>query len=151
MVAGGIASYDAGKYTRSAMNINARNVQTGSLAERDKIRLASRLQMGRQLNDQASSGFAVGTGSSIDALRESAINRELDLMTSHANADSKAATFTQQGTLAYAKGYSDMIGGFISGAATLMDDAAKAAAGGAGGGGGAAAGGGGAAAGAGAG
>lgn len=134
--AGGIASYDAGKYSRKAMQINARNTQTEGLAERDKIRMAARIQEGRQLVDQAGSGFAVGSGTAIDALRESATARELDLMVSRLNASSRADAYKQQGDLAYAKGYSDMVGGVLSGAATIVDEAAKAAFGAPGGGGG---------------
>lgn len=141
-VQGGIAAYDAGKYTRRVMRINAQQAQNEGLMERERIRFASRITEGRQLVDQGSSGFAVGTGSAIDALKETAIARELDLMTSRFNAQSRANAYTAQGNLEYAKGKSAAIGGLISGAATLIDEAASAFAGGAfggGGGGGAAA------------
>jgi hypothetical protein len=129
----GIAAMDAGKYTRKVMRINAQNSQNEGLMEREKIRFAARLAEGRQIVDQGSSGFAVGTGSAIDALRETATARELDLMTSRFNAQGRANAFKSQGDLEYAKGYSAMVGGIISGAATLMDTASSAF-GGAGGG-----------------
>jgi hypothetical protein len=68
------------------------------------------------------SGFAVGEGTAIDALRESATARELDLLTSRFNAQGRANAYKSTGDLEYAKGYSGMVGGIISGAATLIED-----------------------------
>lgn len=123
----GIAAYDAGKYTRRVMQINAQSALDQGVAQRERIRTQARMQMGQQLVDQGASGFQVGTGSALDALRESAINRELDLMTSRQNATLRANGYEQQGALAYASGYSSMVGGIISGAAKLADAAAGAA------------------------
>lgn len=131
----GIAAYDAGKYSRKVARINEQNTRNEGVGERDKIRLMARMAMGAQLVDQASSGFQVGTGSALDALRESATARELDILTSRSNAESRAQGFKQQGDLAYAQGYSGLVGGIFSGATTLMDEVAKAFTGGAGGGG----------------
>lgn len=135
----GIAAKSAGKYTRKVMKINAHNALNDSVEERDRIRYASRLQMGRQVIGQADSGFQLGTGSALDELRESAINREIDLATSRRAAGMKAAAFKQQGDMAYAQGKSAFIGGLISGAGHFMDAAADAFGGAAGGGGGGAA------------
>jgi hypothetical protein len=109
------------------------------VAERDRIRFAARLAMGRQLVDQGAAGSLSATGTAIDALRESATARELDLMTSRFNAQGRANAYKSQGDLEYAKGYSAMVGGIISGAATLAETAqcVRGASGGAGGGGGA--------------
>jgi hypothetical protein len=134
--AGGIASYDAGKYSRRVARVNEQNTLNEGVMEREQVRMASRLQEGRQIVDQASSGFQVGEGTALDALRESATARELDLMISRRNASLRAAAFKQSGDLAYAQGYSGMVGGIFSGATTLMEEAAKAASGGGGGGGG---------------
>jgi hypothetical protein len=129
----GIAGYEAGRYTRRVMKINAQNVQNEGVAQRDQIRFASRIAMGRQLIGQADSGFAVGTGSPLDELRTSATARELDIMTSRTAAQSKANAYKQEGDLAYGKGYSEGVGGIISGATTLMDEIAQAFGGGGGG------------------
>lgn len=132
MFAQGIAANDAGKYTRKVMAINATNSRNEGVAERERIRLAARMQMGRQITDQGASGFQIGTGSPLDALRVSATARELDILTSRANAEGRAQGFKQQGDLAYAEGYSKMVGGIISGAAELMDEVAGAFGGGGG-------------------
>jgi hypothetical protein len=85
MFAQGIAAYDSGKYTR--------DVDEGERAERAKRRrdasaIASARRpaaMGQQLVDQGGSGFP-GTGTALDALHASAINRELDLALSQCRA-----------------------------------------------------------------
>jgi hypothetical protein len=137
--AGGISAYDAGKYTRRAMQTNAQNAGNAGLEERERIRGAARAAIGQQLVDQGGSGFTMGTGSAIDALQQSAMNRELDLAVSRRNASMKAAGFEQQGQIAYAQGKAAMVGGIISGVETIAEEVASAAAGGmpTGGGGGA--------------
>lgn len=132
-IASGMAANAAGKYTRKVMRVNAANALNDGMEQGERIRTAARLQMGRQLVSQGGSGFQMGTGSALDALRESAINREVDLATTRRQSEMKAAGFTQQGNLARAQGKSAMIGGFISGAASFMD-AASSVFGGAGGG-----------------
>lgn len=129
----GLAADSAGKYTRKVMRVNAQNTYGDQVEQDSRIRDAARMQMGRQIVAQGASGFQVGTGSALDALRESAINREVDLATVGRQAKMRAAGFIQQGDLAAAQGHSAMIGGFMSGAAAIMDEAAKMAFGGGGG------------------
>jgi hypothetical protein len=127
--AGGISAYDAGKYTRRTMQTNAQNAGNAGLEERDRIRSAARSVMGQQLVAQGASGFQMGTGSALDALRESTMNRELDLLVSRRNAGMKAADFKQQGDIAYAKGKAALAGGIISGVETIAEEVASAATG----------------------
>lgn len=134
-VVGGIAANNAGKYNQKIFRRNAQTTQAEGSMEREKIRFAARIAEGRQLVAQGGSGFEVGTGSALDELRESETAREMDLMVSRFNADSRAAGFRQQGNLARAQGKSALVGGIISGAATLANDVASAFAAGAGGGG----------------
>jgi hypothetical protein len=132
--AGGIAAYDAGKYTRRVMRVNAQNAQNAGVAERDRIRTAARSAMGGQLVGQGGSGFQTGTGSALDALAQSAINRELDIAVSRQRAGMAADAFKQKGDLAYAKGKAAMAGGILAGAVTIAETIAGAYTGGAGGG-----------------
>lgn len=136
MFAGGIAAYDAGKYTRSVMRTNAQNTLNAGVAERERVRIISRQQMGQQLVGQGGDGMAMGSGSALDALHESAINRELDLAMSRTKASSGATEYLQKGDLEYAKGKSAMASGIISGAAELASEVAGAVGGFGGGGGG---------------
>lgn len=130
-VLGGLAANEAGKYTRKVMRINGQNAERDGVEQAARIREAARLAMGRQVVSQGSSGFQMGTGSALDSLRESAIEREIDLATVRKQAKSKAVAYGQQGDMARAQGRSAMIGGFISGAAGLMDAASSAFGGGA--------------------
>lgn len=132
--AGGINAYHAGQYTRSVMNTNAQNALNAGVSERDMVRYKSGMEMGAQAVAQGGSGFQSGTGSALDALRQSAINRELDIATSRARASAAATNYQNQGTIAYRQGKSAMAGGIISGAMTIADQVASAMAGGAGGG-----------------
>jgi hypothetical protein len=130
-VLGGLAANESGKYTRKVMRINGQNANRDGAEQASRIREAARLAMGRQAVAGGSSGFQMGSGSALDSLRESAIEREIDVATVRKQAASKATAFGQQGDIARAQGRSAMIGGFISGAAGLMDAASQAFGGGA--------------------
>jgi hypothetical protein len=77
-----------------------------------------------------------GTGSALDALKVSVLNREMDFAVSRRGAGMKAAGFKQEGDLAYAKGKAAMASGIISGAAEIASEVAGAFGGVPGGGGG---------------
>lgn len=126
MFAQGISAYDAGKYTRRVMATNAQNTLNASVGEQDRIRDSARVAMGQQLVDQGASGFQTGTGSALEALHQSAVNRELDLALSRAKASAGATDYTQKGTLAYNQGKAAMAGGIISGAAEIASEVAGA-------------------------
>lgn len=131
-IASGLAANASGKYTRKIMRQNAVNVAADGMEQGERIRTASRLSLGRQLVAQGGSGFAMGTGTALDELHESAIEREIDLATVRRQATMKGQGYIQQGDLARAQGKSAMIGGFISGAASFMKAASSAFGGGAG-------------------
>lgn len=131
-VLGGMAANSSSKYTKKVMVQNATAAQGDAAAVRERIDYAARQQIGRQLVGQADSGFQIGTGSATDALRESAINRELDILTSRRQADAKAQGFRQEGNLARSQGKAALFGGIVSGAATLANDAVAAFGGGGG-------------------
>lgn len=128
----GIAAYDSGKYTRKVMDTNARNALNDSTFDQERIREQGRAYMGAQLNSQAASGFAVGTGTALDELKESAVNRELEILVRRRAGLSEAQGFKQQGDLAYYQGKNQRAGAMLSGVAQIADDVAKAYTGGAG-------------------
>lgn len=125
-IMGGIAANRAGKFTRKAMRVNERNAYGDGEEQASRIRDAARIEMGRQMVAQGASGFQMGTGSPLDALRESAINREVDLATIRRQTKMKGDGFVQQGEQARAEGKSALIGGIMSGAASFMDAASSA-------------------------
>jgi hypothetical protein len=104
MFAGGISAYDSGKYTRRVMDTNRQNALNAGVMQRDRIRESARMAMGQQLVAQGSSGAGVGTGSALDALHASAINRELDLALSRAGASAQAGDYARKGFMAYQQG-----------------------------------------------
>lgn len=122
----GMAANSAGKYTKKVMKINAKSARGDALEARDRIRTEARRTMGRQIVAQGGSGFAIGTGSALDDLFESAIEREIDIATVRRQGEMKALGFQQQGDLARAQGKSAMIGGLISGAASFVEAGEKA-------------------------
>jgi hypothetical protein len=130
-VLGGLAANEAGKYTRKVMRINGQNAQRDGVEQAARIREAARLAMGRQARRRRLERFPDGKRLGARCLRESAIEREIDLATVRKQATMKATAFGQQGDIARAQGRSAMIGGFISGAAGLMDAASQAFGGGA--------------------
>lgn len=120
----GIAAYDAGKFTQKVMNVNAQHAERDGAAEAARLRDAARIAMGRQQAGLAASGFTL-SGSAIDALRESAIESELEIMQTRRKAGIAATGYRTQGALAKNEGYSKMVGGIVSGAASIMESAAN--------------------------
>lgn len=132
--AGGINAYNAGKYSRAMMAVNGQNALNAGVSERDAIRSRAEMIMGQQQVSQGGSGFAPGTGSALDLLKQSAANRELDMLTSRMKANNEAQDFAQKGFIAYQQGKSALAGGILSGASTIAEQVAGASFGGAGGG-----------------
>lgn len=125
-IAGGFNAYNAGKYTRSVMTTNAQNAENAGVSERDRIRAQADMAMGRQATAAGASGFQPGTGSALDLLKQSATNRELDLITSRARATAQATDFSQKGQFAYQQGKGAEAGGILSGAMSIADSVAGA-------------------------
>jgi hypothetical protein len=126
MFAGGISAYDSGKYTRRVMDTNRQNALNAGVMQRDRIRESARMAMGQQLVAQGGSGAGVGTGSALDALHASAINREMDLALSRAGASAQAGDYARKGFMAYQQGKAALSAGIISGAAEIASEVAGA-------------------------
>jgi hypothetical protein len=75
--------------------------------------------MGRQLVAQGGSGFQMGTGSALDALRESAINARSISPRCGSKRDEGRRRSASKAISLERKASSAMIGGFISGAAAV--------------------------------
>jgi hypothetical protein len=126
MFAGGISAYDSGKYTRRVMDTNRQNALNAGVMQRDRIRESARMAIGQQLVAQGGSGAGVGTGSALDALHASAINREMDLALSRAGASAQAGDYARKGFMAYQQGKAALSAGIISGAAEIASEVAGA-------------------------
>lgn len=126
----GSSAYEAGRFTRAAMKTNSSNARRDGAAEASRLRDTARLAMGRQLAGLASSGFNASSGSALDALRESAVESELEIMSAQRRAEARAQGYKVQGDAAYASGYNAMTAGIFNGAAALVESAAGAYGGG---------------------
>lgn len=121
----GVASMESGKFNRKVAKTNAVNALRDGEMEAARIRDRARLAMGEQIGRQAASGFEVGTGSSLDALRESAVEAELDQMLVRRRAAMAAQAHRTQGKIAYAQGYNAMVAGHFGAAGTIDNYAAQ--------------------------
>ena len=113
----GVASQEAGKYTRAVMYANAKNQEADTQAEVERLRTSARLAMGQQV-----AGLAGGTGfnfdgSALDAVRESGIESQLEILQTRRRGTLAAKGLRSQGEVANAAGYNQMIQSY-AGAAT---------------------------------
>lgn len=116
----GLASMEAGKFNRKVSRINAINQEREGTAEEARIRDAARLAMGAQVAAQGESGFQTGTGSAVDALKESAINDAVMRLQARRQARSGANASRVAGNVAYAAGVNAFTGSVISAANALV-------------------------------
>lgn len=100
MVAGtflkSIGGLSAASQNSAALNMQMQEERLLGMDEQERIREAARAAMGRQLASQGETGFATGTGSALNAIQESFINRELDILTSRRNTAGRVAAMQYQ-------------------------------------------------------
>ena len=76
----GVGALRAGNSNSKALKKQARGELAAGAAEEARIREAARSQMGDQVGAQFSNGLEGGSGSALDALRESKIQAALDTL-----------------------------------------------------------------------
>lgn len=86
----GVAGISAANQNTRVLNAQAHESEVLAVSQGQQVRSAARQQIGRQIAAQAESGFMPSTGSSLTALEESLINRELDIMEINRTAKGKA-------------------------------------------------------------
>lgn len=118
----GVASQESGKYTRSVMLANARNQEADTQMEIERLRDSARLAMGRQVAGLAGGGLQFD-GSALDAVRESGIESQLEILQTRRKGTLTAEGLRSQGRVAYAQGYNGMIQGFAGAAAEIAKTA----------------------------
>lgn len=115
----GIGGYKAAIYTANADEVNATDAERQGAAEAARIRDQARIAMGNQVGAQAESGFAVGTGTALASLRDSAVNAELDVLNARRQAAGQAAAYRAQAHLARQQGTFSLLSG-LTGAASAV-------------------------------
>lgn len=76
----GIGAYSAGRANAKALKTQARGELISGAAEEARVRDAARAQIGEQVASQFANGLEGGSGSALDAVRESLINARLDAL-----------------------------------------------------------------------
>lgn len=116
---GGVGAYEAGRYNREASRIAAIEDERFGAAEETRIREAARLAIGEQVAAQGANGFAMGTGSAIDALRESQVNAAFDGLIARQEAARRARARRAEGDIAYAQGSNALVQGMLGAASSV--------------------------------
>jgi hypothetical protein len=116
----GIAGMNAGQQNKRALFGQAREELIAGNEQQLRIRDAARIAMGEQVAAQSSNGFFGGTGSAIDALRESQINAALDALTVRREAEAKARSLRAQGRQASQQGKFALVESIIGTGSQLL-------------------------------
>ncbi|WP_294277574.1 hypothetical protein [uncultured Sphingomonas sp.] len=117
----GVAGYEAGKYNQAVANTEAIDQERAGAAEEGRVREAARAAIGQQLAAQGGNGFAMGTGSALDALAQSQVNAALDAMTVRRDAALRARSARTAGAIARAQGDNALVAGMLGAAARVTD------------------------------
>lgn len=115
----GAGGYSAAQANARADRANAEQTQIDATGQEQQVDMQARAKMGEQIAQQGAGGFQVGTGSNLDALTQSATNREMDLMNIRRQAQTKANAYTYQAGIAKMQGEAAVTKGLF-GAASAM-------------------------------
>ena len=115
------AAENAGAYNQAVANRNALNSERDAAAKEADIREQVRRRVGDQLVAQGGSGFEIGQGSALDALRESQINGMLDALRVRRQGAAEADAYRAQGVLAKMTGNAQAKRAYFGAAGALVD------------------------------
>lgn len=116
----GVAALKAGNKNRQIAFGQAREEEAAGVAEVSLNRDEARKAIGTQLASQFSDGMLGGTGSALDAIRESQINAALDAMTIRRERASKASSLRTQGNQAHTAGRMALVSGVLGAAESVI-------------------------------
>lgn len=109
----GIGGYKAGKVNARALKAQAREELVAGNLQEQRVRDAARVQIGEQIGAQFSNGLMGGSGSALDALRESQINMALDALEIRRQAQAKAAALRAEAKSAKREGVFGLVSGVL--------------------------------------
>lgn len=115
----GVAGNAAAQTNAKIDRVNQQSALREGVAQDSMIRDNSRQAIGEQIAQQGASGFEVGTGSPQDALRQSGINAELDILNARRNAQMKAQGFQIDAELQKKAGTMSLINGVFGAAKAI--------------------------------
>jgi len=129
MIAGavvkGVGGISAARHNASTLRTQAREEEQLGQAQITQIRSQARTAMGRQVASFAESGFAPGTGTALNSLEESLMQREMDVMNTRRNAAGKATGLRSQAKMAMRQGVMGALGTAIDAASAVAGYKAK--------------------------
>ncbi len=120
-IIGGVGAYEAGRYNARAAETEAVEQARAGAAEEERIREAARAAIGGQVAAQGGNGFAMGTGSALDALAYSQVNAALDAMTVRRDAAARSRAARVQGAIAKAQGENALVTGMLGAASSMAN------------------------------
>lgn len=124
----GIGGYEAGKFNAKVARYNQMIAASDNVAQQQQVRDAARAAMGDQIASQGASGLALGTGSALDALHQSAINAQLDAMELRRKGAIQKTDYDIQRFNAKAQGTAAFVGGIVDAASSAFSAGANYAA-----------------------
>lgn len=116
----GVGGLLAGQSNKKRAFAQAKEEMRASGEEEREVRAAARKQIGEQLAAQFSNGMMGGSGSAIDAIRESQLNAALDARELRRRGLSKSDALKSQGRAAMREGYFALAGGMLGAATGAM-------------------------------
>jgi hypothetical protein len=120
----GVGGLLAGNANSKALKKQSRETLVQGNAEETRIREAARATMGEQIAAQFSNGFQGGSGSALDALRESKINATLDAIEIRRQAMGKAAALRAQAKQEKMQGRFALVSGLLGAGSSITKGSA---------------------------
>ena len=114
-----------GRYNSRVAERNALYAERDAAAAAERAREESRAGIGGQAAAQAGSGFETGTGTALDALRESQVAGMLDTLTLRRKGRAEADAIRQQGQLARMEARGRATKAYFGAAASLANTGAN--------------------------
>lgn len=112
----GVAGYQAGKANSKALLAERRDTMRQGAEREIESRTAARKAIGDQLAAQFSNGMMGGSGSALDALRESQIESALDVLTIRRETGGRSSQLKRQAKMERTKGKFALVEGFMGAA-----------------------------------
>lgn len=116
----GVGALKAGNANSKALKKQARGELAAGAAEEARIREAARSQMGDQVGAQFANGLEGGSGSALDALRESKIQAALDTLEVRRQARLKSDELNQRAKNEKRQGRFALAGAILGAGSTAM-------------------------------
>lgn len=115
----GVGGLLQGNANSRALKRQSREELIAGAEEESRVRDAARATMGDQIAAQFSNGFQGGSGSALDALRESKVNATLDALAIRRTAMGKARALTSQAKQAKTEGRFALLSGILQAGSTV--------------------------------